>query len=651
MKNTQLKLCLCAAASALALLWAAPSARANVYATNIKLNGSLTGATNTQGAPVTISYILNEPATLGTTIQILSGATVVNTISIPAGTAGSLRGTNIVSWSAQVPAGTYSVAITPAATGYTTWTQTSVDPPTASPWSSSGLYCNYPLGMDVDKNTNSPYYGRVIVGCASAGANANTPPAAKAVGLFKNNADGSQADEGWYGNAGYLADDAGDPKVAGQMPTSYGYNPEKIRIGADDRIYWCDNGDLGAIIATDMQATTNQVVITEGSGYGSQLSCTSTYANNPAVIAGTLVYGIKAFDIAFNLAGPNGGQTNAAIFLTDSDYPNWGVWTFQLTNAVPGAGLVADPNDTEGTQVVQTGGDLSLVSSGGCMVDNNLDIFVGQMRGGDGDPCYIAMMFANWNSGVLPPEATAPGGSPLGFFTGAVAGEVEWGYGSGVDVVQSSSDPTFEDLQDMVIDSRVNPKFLACPLGTGNNGWHGIRVLNAVTNYGKFFYGTVGDQAGAIVTVTNGNGQVIQSLANLDGNNTNLGQLYGQAYNCAAWDNVGNLYGASPTRNIWRVWSPPGPNTNTTVAVGQVTLIQRPTITNITVVGTTVTITFTGPASALASAFTLYSSGAVTGPYAAVVPPATITALSPAGNFQAVTTASGSTRFYKVYGP
>lgn len=44
----------------LALVTCAPSARANVYATNIKLNGELINATAAQGGEVTISYILND---------------------------------------------------------------------------------------------------------------------------------------------------------------------------------------------------------------------------------------------------------------------------------------------------------------------------------------------------------------------------------------------------------------------------------------------------------------------------------------------------------------------------------------------------------------------------------------------------------------
>src|ERR1035441_3314504 len=82
-------------ALALALATYAPSARANVYATNIKLNGSLTSATNVQNG-LAISYILTDPATLGTTMRILSGATVVDTISVPSGRGGTLMGMNTV---------------------------------------------------------------------------------------------------------------------------------------------------------------------------------------------------------------------------------------------------------------------------------------------------------------------------------------------------------------------------------------------------------------------------------------------------------------------------------------------------------------------------------------------------------------------------
>ena len=605
----------------LALASYAPSARANVYATNIKLNGSLTSATNVQSG-LKITYILNEPATLGTTIKILSGVTVIETISIASG-AGTLMGLNTVFWGgtnslgAKIPAGTngipYTVSITPAASGYSIWTQTSID-------TSPGMPAHFPLGIAVDNNTNSPYYGRVVMGCALHTGTVNVPPAAMQTGLFKMNADGSQADEGWYGNAGYLADDANDTPVAGQMPDSGGFDPMKIRIGDDDRIYWVDNSYFGAIIACDMLATTNQIVICENGARGAALLSPNNYSGNPDI--NNLTAGFQEFDVAFTTT------TNASLWLCDNSFPNWGIWMYHMTNGA------ADPADTVGTQVVTVGGDVSLVTSGGCMVDNNLDIFVGQDRLNI-NSLYDVMVFTNYNGGVLPPE-----GGAFTYATGASPGEVYWGFGSGVNEQNqiANNDSTFEGLRDVVIDSRVNPRFVACPCSIGSQSTPGIRVLNVTSNVTPANYLGI---AGSIVTVTNGLGTVTQTLTNID---------WGQAYTCAAWDNVGNLYAASTTRNLWRVWSPPGPNTNTTVAVAQVTLIPPPTIASITDNGTTITIGFTGPTNALAAAFSLYSSGTVTAPFT-VAGGATISALTPAGNFKAVIATSGSTQYYQVFGP
>jgi hypothetical protein len=584
-------------ALALALAAYAPSAHANVYATNIKLNGSLTGTTSAQGGVVTITYILNEAALNGTTLQILSGATVVNTINIASG-AGTLRGLNTVYWGctnslgAKVPAGTYSVAIAPGTSGYGSWTQTSID-------SNPGNAATYPWGIDVDRNVSSPYYGRVVMGCA---ANTGTDPGRR--GLYKMNADGSVADEGWFGYANYTTSDGGQTAV-GVMPTGNGGNPQTIRIGEDDRIYWCDDSKNGAIVACDILATTNQIVFNE-----------ANYAGCPDLsILNVGGYGWRMFDVCAL------GTTNAALYAVDmGDYPSAGIWMWRLTNLVAGAGAVVDPNDTVGTQVIEAGnnGDGNfVVTSAGIMVDYNLDLFVGQTRNNALDPLYRAFLYTNWNGGVLPPE-----GGSVGYTANSGAVPVAWEVGT--------ADPTMTAMWDTVINSRVNPTMVAVAMAAGAaeswgyNGLNcGIRVLNAT------------------------NGTIIATNLDTIANPASLAQYY----NGVAFDNVGNVYGASRSANFWRVWSPPGPNTNTTVAVGQVTLIPPLSITHITVVGTTVTIYFTGPASAAASAFTLYSSGSVTAPFTAVAPPATITALSPAGNFQAVTTISGSTQYYRVYGP
>jgi hypothetical protein len=123
---------------------------------------------------------------------------------------------------------------------------------------------------------------------------------------------------------------------------------------------------------------------------------------------------------------------------------------------------------------------------------------------------------------------------------------------------------------------------------------------------------------------------------------------FDQQYTCAAWDNVGNLYGASSTRNVWRTWSPPGGSTNTTKAVATVLVTSGavlPMITSITVSGVDVTISFTGPTTVSASAFSLRSSSAIQGPYGSV---AGADVTGSGGSFSVTTTESGAAQFYII---
>jgi hypothetical protein len=407
------------------------------------------------------------------------------------------------------------------------------------------------------------------------------------------NADGSQADEGWYGNAHYLEDDADDPPVSGQMPNSSGYNPGIIRIGDDDRIYWCDSSSLGAIIASDMQATTNQVVIDDGN-YGF-LGGPNNYESNPDFA--DLSMGIQHFDVT--------GTTTAspAVWLCDVDSPNWGIWEYHLKKGA------SDPSDTIGTQAVIAGSssDLSVGSSGGCMIDSNLDIFVSQNISANSS-AYRTMEYPNWNNGVLPPEND---GSTVAY--GKKTGQVLWGAGA--------SDSTFLGVRATAINSRAHPTMLALGM---IDAPYGIRVLNAAN--------------GSVVSVTNG--AAIQTLTNLD---------YTAEYTCVAWDNAGNLYGASPSRNVWRAWSPPGSNSATTVAPGQIIVVAPFEITSYSATPTsggcsTVTLNFTYPGNLAASAFKVMEASTLKGAYSAVAGAAIN---GSAGSYQATFT-SCSTEFFVI---
>src|SRR5580698_7156197 len=93
-------------------------ARANVYASDIRLNGSLQAGVVVPGSPLTISFILNDVAT-NVSVQICAGANVVKALA-----AGTNTGLNNVVWNgtnedgSAAAAGVYNVTIIAAAAGY-----------------------------------------------------------------------------------------------------------------------------------------------------------------------------------------------------------------------------------------------------------------------------------------------------------------------------------------------------------------------------------------------------------------------------------------------------------------------------------------------------------------------------------------------------
>src|SRR5208282_5923053 len=129
-------------------------ARANVYATDIRVNGSLDAGVIIPGQPVTISYILNDNATGGVSVRVYAGSSLLDTFSSAAAEAGTNAGLNTVTWDATgaLTPGAYSISITASSTGYDTWTNISDD--------GSDFYVFYPSSIAVNGNTNNAYYGR-----------------------------------------------------------------------------------------------------------------------------------------------------------------------------------------------------------------------------------------------------------------------------------------------------------------------------------------------------------------------------------------------------------------------------------------------------------------------------------------------------------
>ncbi len=288
----------------------ASSARANVYATNLRLNGSTNSPSIMTGQEVSIGYLLNEPASAGVTIRILSGTNVVRTIGLAPGNPGTSRGTNSVTWNGkddagvEVAGGDYSFSVKAAATGYSDWTQISSD-------TNAGNQVARAHGIAINQNTNSPYYGRVFV------ANAFPVAGQDPLGFHKLNADASPADEGMLSDGGY-------PWVG----YPYYASPFRVRVGADDRVYALDWSGNGVVLSWDQPITTNSMLSVMRDD------------NNPAF---NLYSGFSV----------TGTGTNRYLWMGDDNHGGSGITRW---NVQPDGALAT--NDS-GTQVVAVGGDLA----------------------------------------------------------------------------------------------------------------------------------------------------------------------------------------------------------------------------------------------------------------------------------------------------
>jgi hypothetical protein len=349
-------------ALALALVTAAPSAHANVFASNVKINGGMTNLAVAQGASLTISYILNEPASAGVTVKILSGAAAVRTITIASG-AGTTRGLNTVTWNgksdsgANAPAGNYSVSIKAASSGYAGWTKTTDD-------NNPGNYTWESRGIAVDRNTNSPYYGRVFVGNSFDNTASGTLPG-DYLGVQKLNADGSAADEGGFSDGG--------------VAWLGGYNgPWKIRVSDDDYVYVEDWTYAGDLYRFDGTISSNSML--HAFAPASDLS----QGNFPGICI-------------------TGKGTNTTLWTADTTYPG-------------SLGISKFPMQPDGTfdpsapiQVVGVGGSPGF-SYYPCAVsvDKAGNIYAVEGRSNQGDPAALAFRFPAYNpTNASTPEFTA----------------------------------------------------------------------------------------------------------------------------------------------------------------------------------------------------------------------------------------------------
>jgi hypothetical protein len=545
----------------LAVFWAAlvqcPSARANVYATNIKLNDGITNITTTAGEDVKISYILNEPASAGLKIAISSTAGMVRQISLAGGDVGTDRGANSVIWdglgnnSNTIPSGNYQVQITASSSGYTNWTViTSEDDPGTSVW--------FGRGIAIDQSSASPYYGRVFVANAAAGPSPDSNPG-DIVGILKLNSDASYAEDGASSGGQDGHNWSGEQISPWQAETS------------GDFLYVSDLAENGQVYRWTAPVSSNSlfsVLRSDNIPGGAQLS-------GPAIFA-------------------TGVSTQ--IWMADTNGSN-GILRWQLASS----GACAT-NDL-GTTVVALGTDLTnnlTLPPVAVAVSGPSQIFTCQFIETPGDPSSRVFRF------------TTSGGGP------AVT-QADWAVGA--------NDDTYTGASDVSVD----------PTGT----------YVAVAFQGHEVGGLFQDGNTKVLYATNG-----ALVANLDLGLAINGDATHQDTACG-WDAVGNVYCVDNWFGKWRAFSPPGANQATTIAPATIDITggssgggPPPTITGITVNGSTVTIDFTGVASDTPASFATLGAAAVTGPYTAI-PNANITQTG-SGSFRTTFSNTANMGYFRI---
>jgi hypothetical protein len=620
-------------ALALALATAAPSARANVFASNIKINGGMTNITVAPGTNVTISYILNEPASAGVSVKIFTGATTVRTIAITSGP-GTARGTNTVTWDgkadggASVPGGNYSVSITAASQGYAGWTKTTDD-------DNPGNYTYDPMGIAVDRNTNSPYYGRVFVGNSVDNTEGLPNPLdGDYLGIQKLNADGSYADEGGFSDGGVA--------WHGQ-----GAGPWKIRVSEDDYVYVEDQFSAGDIYRFDGTISSNSML--------------------HAFAAVTTTNNWTGFQVV-------GQGTNTVLWAAD-DYGTMGISTFSVN-----ADGTFDAN--AGTQVVAAGGSPGMdVAPYAVAVDTSGIIYTIQNIPGQGNgsprvfryPAYDPIINSNM------PELTADWELPA-------ADDAAGGHGIAVDPTGTYVAAAFRGYGYSTPYTLGNIKILKAADGmivtnldlgvayTNNltsdptNHWDTATDWDAV---GNLYYTDEWPGCWRTFSPPGTNQATTVALAMVQVTASVVPPYIQSIGISGAMVVIHFIAGSSDTPSMFTLLSSSAANGTYSPASGavitggsgsfQATVPKNgpvqfyrilrsgtplPHITSLNVSGGTATVSFTGASSDTASSFTLLSSAAVNGTYS-VAGSAVITQLSP-GSFQATVATSGPHQFYRV---
>jgi hypothetical protein len=601
---------------------------ANVYASNVRINDGITNFVSAPGDPITITYILNEQASLGATVQIQSGATVVQTLEFPPGVEGTLRGFNSVNWEVtNLASGTYSVSVTAASSGYTNWTELTSDTTDLNTYVFDGR------GIAVDKNPASAYYGRIFVANSSPG---QTGAAGDSLGILKFNADTSDAEEGISSSG-----------LDGHLWSDQSMSPWKLAVSSDDYVYVDDLANNGDIYRWDPTISSNSILHVlrqDNQPHGSVLS-------GPAITgtgAGTQLWMV---------------DTNTATVLKWSVTPNF----------------VCASNDTGRLVVVSTASNLFDVA-----LDKNGNIYGCAWLGTSGDPAPRVFRYPAYDPST---NSNMPEGTPSWAVGG---GDDTYAGASGIAVdptgtyvavaFEGPAGPASTNGNTKILWATNGALVANLDLGVINQGfanhddtdcgWDAVGNVYYIDNYFERWHifsppGTNQATTAALATIQISGGPpppsgTIQiTLITVSSGNINIDFTAGTNDTASSFTVLGAATVSGPYTKLatatvtelspghFHATFPLGPGTQYFRISGQGTAPpSQPAFTNVVVSGGNIVLRFSGSSSDTASSFNILSAPVVNGSYA-LVPNAQVTQVSP-GVFQTSVPKSGPAQFYRV---
>ncbi len=279
-------------------------------------------------------------------------------------------------------------------------------------------------GVAVNKNTNSPYFGRIYVGVGAPGTTAGRTVGD---GIYVLNADQTDAvGQGDTPRTGGMNGGVGFDALAAS-----GESPGRLFVGPDDNLYICDWSDAnGGLCVTDANVATNAAATNVLFGLGGPTAVTNIHGSVSSVyVEGSLAGGnLTVYTQDEDLGSRNGvyayniGSGPLPYTSPESLVFNYGL-AAQLTKITRGpngywycSNRRADNASSSGLFVYSADGQTQLWASLGAwrtFTGNSsaFDILFGECRGFDVSPDgkYLASFRGNTNSvSIVPLENGVP---------------------------------------------------------------------------------------------------------------------------------------------------------------------------------------------------------------------------------------------------